>query len=187
MTENLPGSRSPLRRALRVSVFAGLYVLLANARSAQVNPLIPGAVMAVFMIVPVAAGILEGPRAGLLVGILGPLATAAVYWLRGAGEPAMAAAANPALVQLVSAFPFALMGLLAGWLERYLPPPLPASALLAGHVLNHLTLIALGLMPASAIRSLSFCCGVAWEAFILIALVTAAVGIYRLGFERQPD
>ena len=53
-----------------------LYVLLGNARSIQPNPFIPGAVIAVNMVVPVLTGILFGRVPGLLVGLLGTLLNA---------------------------------------------------------------------------------------------------------------
>ncbi len=177
---------SGLRPALRLLLFVALYALLANARSVQPNPFVPGTLISVAVIVPVAAGLVCGPWVGLGTGILAALLTALLLTLRAAlGLPPPGGAEHGALQEVLFALPHGVMGFLAGFLQRYLPPPLPAAALGIGHLLDLAALTLAGHVAASAWTSGSLWKGVAWETFIGMALVTAAVGLFRLGFERQ--
>ena len=67
----------------RMTVLILLYALIGNARSIQPNPFIPGAVIAVYMVVPVVGGLLFGPLVGLVAGVFGALLNA----ISPAGSP----------------------------------------------------------------------------------------------------
>lgn len=142
-----------------------IYVLIGNARSIQPNPFIPGAVIAVYMVVPVVAGILFGCRVGLMVGLLGTLFNAL--------SPAGSAFEFAAIV------PHGIMGFTAGCLRGKMPTPFVAGAILVGHVLNIISYRIFGLIDGSS--SLNFY-AIAAEALIGMMTVYVIVTIYRLGF-----
>jgi len=145
-----------------------LYVLIGNARSIQPNPFIPGAVIAVYMVVPVTAGILFGRRTGLLVGILGTLANA----LSPAGTA----------FEFAAILPHGVMGYVAGFLRGKFPTPLVACSLLVGHVLNLMVYLNIGLMESSVLSDRHFWYGLTYECLIGVMTVYVIVTVYRLGF-----
>ncbi|MDQ7088232.1 MAG: hypothetical protein Q9Q13_10430 [Acidobacteriota bacterium] len=176
---------SGLRPALRLLLFVALYALLANARSVQPNPFVPGTLISVAVIVPVAAGLVCGPGVGLGTGVLAALLTALLLAVRQALGLPPAGVGHDAYQELLFALPHGVMGYLAGFFQRHWPPPLPAAALGAGHLLDLAALTLTGRVAAGAWSSSALWKGVAWETFIGMALVTAAVGLFRLGFERR--
>ena len=173
------------RVAVRVCVLVTLYLLLANARSVQPNPVNPDAIMAIQVIVPVIAGLLSGPRIGALVGGLGTLLAVAVHALKGLAGGDVVLGSSNLEFEAVMVLPNIISGALSGWLSKHLPSPLPASALAAAHLLGILGFALLGYLPPENLRSSQLWLSVAWESFIGIALVTAAVGIYRLALSRE--
>src|SRR5262245_7982789 len=153
----------------RVAACVVLYVLLGNARSVRPNPFIPGAIVAVNMVVPVLAGILFGAPSGFLAGVLGTALNA----LSPAGS---------AFEQL-AILPHGIMGYAAGWLRGRAPAPIAALALLVGHVLNLALFALFHLMPASALAGPALWTGIVYETVIGVMSVTVMAGVYRLGFE----
>jgi uncharacterized membrane protein len=89
-----------------------LYVLMGNSRAIQENPFIPGAIIAVNMIVPVVGGILFGRACGFWVGLIGTALNA----LTPAGS----------LFEVLAIIPHAAMGYTAGQLSGRVPTPFPA-------------------------------------------------------------
>lgn len=151
-----------------MAVLVVLYVLIGNARSIQPNPFIPGAAIAVYMVVPVVAGILFGCRTGFLVGALGSLLTAI--------SPAGTA------FEFASILPHAIMGMAAGCLRGKFPTPFVAATILIGHVLKIFAYLATGLMQMSLLMTSSFWIGIAYESLVGIMTIYVIVTMYRMGF-----
>src|SRR5436189_6479305 len=59
------------RQIAYVAVLAALYVVLGQVVKFLPNPMVSGAIIALNMVVVVISGILLGPRAGALVGLIG--------------------------------------------------------------------------------------------------------------------
>jgi uncharacterized membrane protein len=157
-----------LKSIAEVAIPVILYVLIGNARSIEPNPFIPGSVIAVYMVVPVVAGILFGCRTGFLVGILGAFFNA----LSPAGSA----------FEFVSIIPHGLMGAAAGCLRGKFPTPFVASTILVGHSLNILAYVSIGLMEVSPLTAKSFWYGLAYESLIDIMTIYVIVTVYRMGF-----
>jgi len=162
-------SRAGRLLLLRVAACAVLYVLLGNARSVRPNPFIPGAIVAVNMVVPVLAGILFGPPTGFLTGVLGTALNA----LSPAGSA----------FERLAIGPHGVMGYAAGWLRGRAPAPIAALALLVGHVLNLALFTLFRLLPPGALAGAPLWTGIVYETVIGVMSVTVMAGVYRLGFE----
>lgn len=158
---------------LQTLIFILFYVILANSRSIEPNPFIPGAVVAVYMVVPVVAGILFGPRSGFLVGLFGTT----LNTLTPGGS----------VFELLSIIPNSLMGLSAGLLKRWFPSPIAASSLVIGHLLRLLSFLIAGLMPLGVLDNLNFWYGTAYEAFFGIIAVLIIIAIYRLAIPSEEN
>jgi len=156
---------------LRTVVLIVIYVLLGNARSIQSNPVIPGAVIAANMIVPVIAGILFGKRTGALVGFFGTLLNA----LSPAGT----------VFEFAAIIPHAVMGWSAGFIKEKMPRFIAAFALIIGHVLNIDFFILFKLINFSQIANWIFWRSLVYESFAEIVSIVLIVSIYRLGFEEK--
>jgi uncharacterized membrane protein len=150
-----------------------LYVLLGNARSIQPNPFIPGAIIAVNMVIPVLAGILFGRVAGLLVGLLGTLLNA----ITPAGS----------LFEFLSIVPHGIMGWVAGHFRERMPTLILACSLIVGHGLNILAYVLFGALSFASLLHLTFWYGLAYETFAGVIAVSILAGIYRLGFQPSPE
>ena len=159
------------RRFLPGIFLVVLYVLLGNARSVQPNPFIPGAVIAVNMIIPVIAGILFGVRTGLAVGFFGTLLNA----LSPIGN----------LFEYLSIIPHLIMGGTAGLLKGKIPSPYIALTILIGHSLNLTLYWLFGLIPETLFGSLVFWYGIGYEALIGIVVIIVLTAVYRMGIERN--
>ena len=150
-----------------------LYVLLGNARSIQPNPFIPGAVIAVNMVVPVLTGILFGRVPGLLVGLLGTLLNA----VSPAGS----------LFEFLSIVPHGIMGWVAGHFRARVPTPILACSVIVGHGLNILMYVLFGALSFASLLHLTFWYGLAYESFAGVVAVTILAGIYRVGFQPSQE
>lgn len=149
-----------------------LYALIGNARSIQPNPFIPGAVIAVYMVVPVVGGLLFGPSVGLAVGVFGALLNA----VSPAGSP----------FEFASVLPHGIMGLVAGLLHGKIPTPFAAAiALGIGHGLNVASYVFANLLAAKRLHDLAFWYGLGYEAFVGTVTVFVMVTFYRLGFSTK--
>ena len=150
-----------------------LYFLLGNARSIEPNPFIPGANIAVNMVIPVLTGILFGRVPGLLVGLLGTLLNA----ISPAGS----------LFEFLSIVPHGIMGWVAGQFREKFPTPIVACSLIVGHGLNILMYALFGLLSFTSLLRPTFWYGLAYETFAGVIAVTILAGIYRVGFEPSRD
>lgn len=152
-----------------VAIFAVLYVLIGNARSIHENPFIPGAVIAVSMIVPVLAGILFGKRVGFFTGIIG---TSLNYF-----SPASS------IFDLLSIIPHGIMGFSAGLLKERFSTPLASLSLIVGHATNTVVYINFGFIAKDTLSNPEFWSGIAYETFVGIITITLITSIYKLGLE----
>ncbi len=159
------------RGALAILILIMLYVLLGNARSIEENPFIPGANLAVNMIVPVLAGILFGPKAGAIVGFLGTAANT----LTPAGS----------VFELAAILPHTLMGSSAGLLRNKLASPFVALTLLVGHILNIVSFVFFRLIQPELLRQLTFWIGILYETFYGVIAIVIITMLYRLGIENR--
>lgn len=150
-----------------------LYVLLGNARSIQPNPFIPGAIIAVNMVIPVLVGILFGRVPGLLVGLLGTLLNS----ISPAGS----------LFEVLSVVPHGIMGWVAGHFRERVPTLFLACSLFVGHGLNILTYVLFGALSITSLLNLAFWYGLAYETFAGVIAVTILAGIYRIGFQPSQE
>src|SRR5512143_2661188 len=139
-----------------------LYFLLGNARSIEPNPFIPGADIAVNMVIPVLTGILFGRVPGLLVGLLGTLLNA----ISPAGS----------LFEFLSIVPHGIMGWVAGHFREKFPTPIVACSLIVGHGLNILMYVLFGSLAFTSLLGPSFWYGLAYETFAGVIAVTILAG-----------
>lgn len=144
------------------------YLLLGNARSVKQNPFIPGAVIAVNMIVPVLAGKLGGKRMGAFVGFFATLLNA----LSPAGS----------VFEFAAILPHTIMGYVAGSISKSQPIPIVALTLIIGHAFNLLSFIAFGLMQFSVLQNLFFWYGLTYELFYGIITIIIIYFIIQLAF-----
>ena len=147
-------------------ILIALYVLIGNARSIQENPIIPGAVIAVNMIVPVIGGILFGWRVGLAVGLFGTLFNA------------FSPAGNE--FELHAVIPHGVMGFTAGYLRDRLPTIFAACSIIVGHFLNIATFLLFNLITFSVINSVQFWYGLAFESLAGIITIVVSIALYRV-------
>tara|TARA_Y100000310_G_scaffold135066_1_gene133949 strand:- start:309 stop:806 length:498 start_codon:yes stop_codon:yes gene_type:complete len=159
------------KESFQIVIFVALYVLLGNARSVQENPLVPGAVIAVNMVIPVLAGVMYGRGQGLMVGFLGTLLNAF--------SPAGSA------FELAAIIPHACMGFLAGYFKDKAPTPIVACTLFVGHLLNIIIFVLVGLLSISLVADSQFWLGILYETFIGIVTIMLLKGIITLGRVRS--
>lgn len=161
------------RRRFLVSsaILIVLYILLGNARSIQPNPFIPGAIIAINMIVPVLAGILFGPWCGLVVGLGGTF----INSFTPAGSS----------FELLATLPHGLMGFVAGKLVDRAPTPVPSMALAAGHLGNIAMYVAFGLMKWTEVANARFWYGLLTEFFVGMVAVSLIAALYHVAFDPE--
>jgi len=153
------------RQIAYVAVLAALYVVLGQVVKFLPNPMVPGAIIALNMVVVVISGILLGPRAGALVGLIGT-------GVNGFFTPAGNAYERFAIL------PHTIMGLSAGLVGRR-SAVAGSLTILVGHVLNIVAFILAGLLPASDIIGKVFIYGLAFETVVDIVVILAAVPLIR--------
>jgi uncharacterized membrane protein len=154
-----------LRRALLVVGFAAVYVAIGQFVHLIRNPMVPGAIIALNMVVVVAAGILLGPAAGAAVGLLG---TGINGFYTPSGNPFERAAIVPNI----------LMGTAAGFAGRR-STFTGALTVLVGHALNVFVFVVRGLMPASTMRGPLFFSGLLFEIVVDVVVIMFAVPLLR--------
>lgn len=161
---NLQTTRN--KEILQIVVLVVLYILIGNARSIQPNPVVPGAVIAVNMIVPIIGGILFGWRVGALVGLLGTFINA----FTPAGNE----------FEFAAIIPHGVMGFIAGYYHEKFPVPLVAASIIIGHIFNILMFLSFGLLPFTSLNSLRFWYGLGFEALAGIISIVVIIAIYRM-------
>lgn len=153
------------RQIAYAAVLAALYVVVGQVVRYLPNPMVPGAIIALNMVVVVIAGILLGPAVGALVGLVGT-------GINGFFTPAGNA------FERVAVIPHAVMGLAAGVVGRR-SVLAGAFTILVGHALNILGFIAAGLLPASEIAGAVFIYGLAFESVVDVVVILLAVPLLR--------
>ncbi len=152
------------RQIAYVAVLAALYAVLGQVVRFIPNPMVPGAIIALNMVVVVIAGILLGPVPGALVGLIGTLVNA----LSPAGNP----------FEFAAVIPHGIMGYAAG-LARRSPVVLGALTIIVGHALNILAFVVAGLLPANQVTATVFSVGLLVEVVIDVVVISLAVPLLR--------
>lgn len=152
------------RQIAYVAVLAALYVVLGQVVRFIPNPMVPGAIIALNMVVVVITGLILGPTAGALVGLVGTLINAA------------SPAGNP--FEWAAVIPHTIMGITAG-LARRAPVVLGALTIIVGHVLNIVAFIIAGLLPGNQVTATIFSAGLALEVIIDVIVISIIVPLLR--------
>jgi len=152
------------RLITRVALLAAMYVVLGQVTRFIPNPMVPGANVAINMVVVVIAGMLLGPGAGALVGLVGTLVNA------------VSPAGNP--FEWAAVIPHTIMGLTAGLVGRR-AMIVGALTIIVGHVLNVGAFILVGLMPATQMAVTIFSVGLLTEVVIDVIVIMIAVPLLR--------
>jgi uncharacterized membrane protein len=152
------------RQIAHVAVLAALYVVVGQVVRFIPNPMVPGAVIALNMVVVVIAGILLGPLAGALVGLIGTLVNA----LSPAGNP----------FEFAAIIPHGIMGCAAGLARRW-PMGLAALTIVVGHALNIAAFVLAGLLPAAQMTAIVFSVGLLLEIIIGVVVISVVVPLLR--------
>jgi uncharacterized membrane protein len=148
----------------RVAVFAATYVVLGQLVRFFPNPMVPGAIIALNMVVVVIAGILLGPSVGALVGFMGTLVNA----ISPAGNA----------FEWAAVIPHTIMGLAAG-VVGHRRPVVGSLTILVGHALNIAAFIVVGLIPLSQLAVTIFSVGLLVEVVIDVLVIVAATRLLR--------
>lgn len=152
------------RQIARMAVLAAAYVVLGQVVRFIPNPMVPGAIVALNMVVVVMAGLLLGPASGALVGLVGTFLNA------------VSPAGNP--FEWAAIIPHTVMGYTAG-LARGWHPVAGALTIVVGHALNILAFLLVGLIPATQIAATIFSVGLLTEVVIDVVVIAAVVPMLR--------
>lgn len=152
------------RQIAYIAVLAALYVVVGQLVRFLPNPMVPGAIIALNMVVVVIAGMLLGPLAGALVGLIGTFVNA----ISPAGNP----------FEWAAIVPHAVMGYSAG-LARRAPVVLAALTIIVGHALNILAFVIARLLPANQVTATVFSVGLLVEVIIDVVVISLAVPLLR--------
>jgi uncharacterized membrane protein len=153
------------RQIAYIAVLAAVYVVLGQVVRFIPNPMIPGAIIALNMVVVVIAGILLGPVAGALVGLI------------GTGANAISPAGNP--FEVAAIVPHTVMGFAAGLAGSRVPTVIAALSILVGHVLNILVFVWTGLLPLTDVTGAVFFGGLAFETVVDVVVIVITVPLLR--------
>jgi len=158
------------QKVIVIVLLVVVYILLGNARSIQENPIVPGANIAVNMIIPVLAGLLFGPAAGFSVGAIGTAINATI---------------TGSIFEFAAVVPHALMGLGSGILALRFPKFIAAFGIIIGHFLNILFFGLLGLLPLELTYTFDFWRGLGYEIFVGLVAIIVIYSIYNLASYRS--
>lgn len=159
--------REPItaRQIAYIAMLAAVYVVIGQLVRFIPNPMVPNAIIALNMVVVVIAGILLGPVAGTLVGLI------------GTGVNAISPAGNP--FEVAAIIPHGIMGLVAGIAGTRVPTVVAALTILVGHVLNILVFVWARLLPLTDVTGVVFFGGLAFETVVDVVVITLAVPLLR--------
>jgi len=153
----LQTDREMQKRLTGIAAFTLAYPVLGLVVQYIPNPMVPGAIIALNMIMPVLAGYFYGPWSGAVAG--------------GAGT-GIAALLGGSVFDYYAIIPHAIMGGVAGWTGRFRSEFLTASTILVGHALNMLVYIGTGAITIPAEKAGTTLLGLAAEAMVdIIAIV----------------
>jgi uncharacterized membrane protein len=163
--------RSLTKHQIGVLVFTALYPAGAYLVRYIPNPMVPGASVALNMILPVLAGYFYGPLSGATAGCVGT---------------ALAALLRVNMWDAVAIFPHTLMGLAAGWAGQKRSEVLASTTILIGHALNMLFFLRLGMMTITAEQVGPMLLGLAAETMIdIVAIVLVAALLKQWLYESR--
>lgn len=151
-------------RLIGVTVFTLLYPALAYVVEYIPNPMVPGAIVALNMILPVLAGYFYGPLSGAVAGGVGT---------------ALAALLRASLFDGTAIFPHILMGATAGWMGKRRAEILSSTTILIGHSLNMLFYLRLGVITIPPEQVGSTLLGLATEAMIDIVAIVLVIALLK--------
>jgi len=140
-----------------------LYLILGNINSIKSNPVVPGAIVAVNMIVVVIAGILFGKKVGLGTGLAGTFVNAAIT---GSG------------FELAAIIPHTIMGWYAGKIANKKRLVISSLAIIVGHILNIIMFLITGLLSISALANSYFWMGLIYGAVFGIISISLICWLY---------
>ena len=144
-------------RFLGIIAFTIAYPALQSVVQYIPNPMVPGGVIALNMILPVLAGYFYGPLSGVVAG--------------GAGT-GIAGLLNGSAFTILAIIPQAVMGGVAGWTGKYRSEFLTGSTILVGHFLNLLFYLLAGVIAIPAEKAGVTILGLATESVIdIVAIV----------------
>lgn len=153
----LKTDREMQKRLIGIAAFTLAYPALELVVQYIPNPMVPGAIIALNMILPVLAGYFYGPWSGVVAG--------------GAGT-GIAALLGGSVFNYLAIIPNAIMGGVAGWTGRFRSEFLTASTILVGHGLNMLFFIGTGVIAIPADKAGTTLLGLATESMVdIIAIV----------------
>ena len=124
------------------------------------NPMVPGAVIALNMILPVLAGYFFGPWSGAIAGGLGT---------------GISALLTGSVFEFLAIVPHMIMGAAAGWTGRFRSEFLTASTILIGHTLNMLFYLGAGVITISAGKAGETLLGLATESMVDIVAIVIVI------------
>lgn len=154
---------------IKIFVMVLLYILLGNLNSLVENPMVPGANVAVNMIIIVLAGILFGKEVGLFVGLMGTSINAVIT---GSG------------FEYAAIIPHLIMGWLAGKLREKNGLFTSSLAIIVGHALNIIAFLIAGLMQTEDINDV-FWRGLGYEAIFGVISIVILAWLYIRIFEHK--
>ena len=144
------------------------YPLLESVIRYIPNPMVPGGIVALNMILPVLAGYFFGPWSGAVAG--------------GAGT-GIAGLFNGSVFNTLAIVPHAIMGAVAGWTGKYHSKYLSALTILIGHSLNMLFYLGSGVLTIPAGKAGASILGLATESMVdIVAIVLVIVLLDRYLF-----
>jgi|WetSurMetagenome_2_1015567.scaffolds.fasta_scaffold02429_7 uncharacterized membrane protein len=153
----LKKDREMQKRLIGIAAFTLAYPALELVVRYIPNPMVPGAIIALNMILPVLAGYFYGPWSGAFAG--------------GAGT-GIAALLGGSVFNYLAIIPNAIMGGVAGFSGRFRSEFLTASTILVGHSLNMLVFIGAGVITIPAEKAGTTLLGLAAESMVdIIAIV----------------
>lgn len=162
--------KSPWAWLIKIIILVVLYVLLGNAPAIRVNPIVPGAIVAVNMIVIVLAGIFFRGRIGAAVGFFGTLINSLVT-----GSP----------FEFAAIIPHTIMGWFAGYIKSKTNIVITSFTIIIGHALNILMYLLTNLLDASILGSSVFWIGITYETIFGIVAIIIIAYLCKLIFMKK--
>jgi uncharacterized membrane protein len=152
------------KRLLGITAFTLAYPVLESVVQYIQNPMVPGAIIALNMILPVLAGYFYGPWSGAVAG--------------GAGT-GIAAVFGGSIFNYLAIIPNAVMGGVAGWTGKFRSEFLTASTILVGHTLNMVVFIGTGVIVIPAEKAGTTLLGLAAESMIDIVAIVLLILVLK--------
>lgn len=156
-----PGTR---KRLIGITAFTLAYPALELVIQYLPNPMVPGAIIALNMIMPVLAGYFYGPWSGAIVG--------------GAGT-GIAALLGGSIFNYLAIIPNAIMGAVAGWTGKFRSEFLTAATILVGHTLNMFVFIGAGVITIPAEKVGTTLLGLGAESMIDIVAIVLLIMVLK--------